>query len=73
METKRRPYRTLPPGMMIGRSTPNRPFKASADNTGGALFVTEASVPPQAGPPPHVRSEDEAIYVLDGEIEMLEG
>ena len=33
-----------------------------------------ASVPPQAGPGPHVyHREDEAFHVLEGDIEMLDG
>lgn len=48
--------------------------KATTENTDGALFVTEASVPPRGGPPPHVhRRTDEAFYVLEGELEILDG
>jgi quercetin dioxygenase-like cupin family protein len=46
-------------------------IKASAADTGGAFALIEAIVPPQAGPPPHLhRREDEAFYVLDGELEF---
>ena len=49
-------------------------FKATAEDTGGALLFVDASVPPQAGPPPHIDHRvDEAFYVLEGEIEFLEG
>ncbi len=49
-------------------------FKATTENTGGALFVMEASVPPQGGPPPHVHHRtDEAFYIQEGELEMLVG
>ena len=44
-------------------------IKASGEDTGGAFALFEATVPPQAGPPPHVHHrEDEAFYVLEGEI-----
>jgi quercetin dioxygenase-like cupin family protein len=37
--------------------------------SGDQYFVFEADVPPDAGPPLHIQSrEDEAFYVLDGEI-----
>ena len=49
-------------------------LKATAENTAGALFTMEAVVPPQGGPPPHVhRRMDEAFYVLEGELEVLDG
>lgn len=49
-------------------------FKATAENTGGALLLVDASVPPQAGPPPHIDHRvDETFFVLEGEIEFLEG
>lgn len=44
-------------------------IKASGEDTGGAFALFEAIVPPQAGPPPHVHHrEDEAFYVLEGEV-----
>ena len=49
-------------------------FKGVTENTGGALLLFEASIPPQGGPPPHVHhQEDEAYYVLEGTIEVMEG
>jgi quercetin dioxygenase-like cupin family protein len=48
-------------------------LKATRENTGGALALIEASVPAGSGPPPHVHAnEDEAYYVLDGELEVLD-
>ena len=48
-------------------------FKVTGDDTDGRFTVLEASVPPQAGPPPHVHQiEDEAYYMLEGELEMLD-
>lgn len=48
-------------------------IKASKENTKGALAFLEASVPPGAGPMPHVHTrEDEVYYVLAGELEILD-
>ena len=34
----------------------------------------EETTPPQGGPPPHIHHlEDELIYVLEGEVELLVG
>src|SRR3954454_3448789 len=44
-------------------------IKASGEDTGGAFALIEALVPPGGGPPPHIhRREDEAFYVLEGEL-----
>lgn len=44
-------------------------FKARAIDTGGALGLVEATLYRGFGPPLHVhRREDEAFYVIDGEI-----
>lgn len=49
-------------------------FKSTAADTGGRLTMWEAVVPPGAGPPPHAhRHQDEAYYVLEGELEVLNG
>ncbi|GAA3182032.1 MULTISPECIES: cupin domain-containing protein [Streptomyces] len=49
-------------------------IKASHENTGGRLAFVEASVPPGCGPDAHIhRGEDEAYYVLSGELEVLDG
>jgi quercetin dioxygenase-like cupin family protein len=49
-------------------------IKASAQITGGAYGLVEASVPPGSGPPPHLHTrEDEAFYVLDGQLEFTAG
>jgi len=48
--------------------------KATAESTGGAFGLLEASVPPGGGPPPHVHTrEDEAFYLLDGVLEVTAG
>jgi len=42
---------------------------ASGEDTGGAYALMHAVVPPGGGPPPHIhRREDEAFYVLGGEV-----
>jgi quercetin dioxygenase-like cupin family protein len=44
---------------------------ASGDDTGGAYALIHAKVLPGGGPPPHVhRREDEAFYVLEGELDF---
>ncbi|MYR35552.1 cupin domain-containing protein [Nocardiopsis alba] len=49
-------------------------IKATGAMTGGALSFVEATVPPGAGPRPHIHHrEDEAYYVLSGELEVLDG
>jgi quercetin dioxygenase-like cupin family protein len=49
--------------------------KAVGKETGGAFALAEATTPAGGGPPPHIHHrEDEAIYVLEGELEfMVEG
>ena len=48
--------------------------KATAEETGGALSVMETWLTPAANPPMHVHhGEDEAFYVLEGEIEFFLG
>jgi quercetin dioxygenase-like cupin family protein len=49
-------------------------FKAVSKNTGGQLFAWEAEIPPHAGPPAHVHlNQFEAYYLLEGELEVLDG
>lgn len=50
-------------------------YKATAEQTGGAYGLVETAVPAgSAGPPPHVHAgEEEAFYVLDGEVTVLLG
>ncbi len=48
--------------------------KLASEETGGLYSILEAVTPPQGGPPPHVHSnEDEALYVLEGEVEFMLG
>jgi quercetin dioxygenase-like cupin family protein len=44
-------------------------FLAVGEETDGKYALWEATLPPGGGPPPHIHSrEDEAFYVLDGEV-----
>ncbi|ODU01121.1 MAG: cupin [Planctomycetes bacterium SCN 63-9] len=44
-------------------------LKTTGAETGGAFAMIEAVVPPGGGPPPHRHTrEDEAFYVLEGEL-----
>ena len=49
-------------------------IKASAGSTSGSFGLVEATVPPGGGPVAHTHSRnDEAFYVLSGELEILDG
>ena len=49
-------------------------FKASGKDTGGAYSLTDSVVLPGGGPPPHIHHrEDEAFWVLEGELEVVVG
>ncbi len=43
--------------------------RISGDESNGRSFVFEAVIPPDMGPPPHIQTrEEEAFYILEGEI-----
>ena len=76
METKQAGVRHVPPGE--GRSIwiagDTYTFKAVGADTNGALMLFDGTVSPQLGPPPHIHHrEDEFYYVLEGELEILNG
>ncbi len=49
-------------------------FLATGEQTGGAYALSEALVLPGGGPPPHIHHrEDEAFFVLEGEITFTLG
>ena len=49
-------------------------FKVSSEDTGGMYALTDSVVPPQGEAPLHVyHREDEAFWVLEGELEILVG
>ena len=41
---------------------------ATAEQTGGAYALIQASVPPGGGPPPHTQADVELFFVLEGEV-----
>ncbi|MGI9145991.1 MAG: cupin domain-containing protein [Chloroflexota bacterium] len=44
-------------------------IKLSGEQTGGAFSLSEATVPPGGGPPPHIHNaEAETFVVLEGEL-----
>jgi mannose-6-phosphate isomerase-like protein (cupin superfamily) len=48
-------------------------FKATGEDTGGTFALWETTTPPgNPGPPPHIHhNEDEAFYILEGELELM--
>jgi quercetin dioxygenase-like cupin family protein len=47
--------------------------KSGEYNTGKSLYLIEALVPPGGGPPAHIHHwEEEAFYVLEGTVEILD-
>ena len=49
-------------------------FKVSSEDTGGTYSLTNSMVPPQGEQPPHIHHrEDEAFWVLEGELEIAAG
>lgn len=49
-------------------------IKVASEDTGGAIAVMVTEMGPGDGPPPHVHHrENEAFYVLDGEMAALDG
>ncbi len=44
-------------------------YLITGEQSNGQYFAMEAKVPPGAGPPPHIQNrEEEAFYVLSGEV-----
>lgn len=49
-------------------------FLITGEETGGAVFMAELSVPPGGGPPPHIHhGEDESFYVREGTLAIRMG
>src|SRR5919202_4865048 len=47
-------------------------FKATSEDTSGTYTITEDTLPPQVGPPPHIHhTQEETFYVLEGEMEFV--
>ena len=76
METNERGATHVPPGegRKLWVTDELMTFIASGEDTGGAYSLTDSTVPPQGGPPPHIHHrEDEAFWVLEGELEVFVG
>jgi mannose-6-phosphate isomerase-like protein (cupin superfamily) len=69
-ETAARPFVRAPAaGSTLNVLGVTHIYKATAAETGGSFSLWEAVVPPGAGAPPHTHArEDEAFYVLSGEL-----
>ena len=49
-------------------------FLITGRETNGAFFLSEISVPPNAGPPPHIHSrEDESFHLTEGTLTIQVG
>jgi quercetin dioxygenase-like cupin family protein len=49
-------------------------FLITGEETGGAFFLSEIAVPPNAGPPPHIHSrEDESFQLIEGTLTIQVG
>ena len=49
-------------------------FLITGEETDGSLFMSELSVPPGGGPPPHIHyREDESFYVREGTLAIRVG
>jgi len=76
MQTEKKGVVYVPPdeGRAVHMSGDTYTFKAVSEDTGGALMLFDAYVPPQGGPPPHIHHrEDEAFYLLEGVLEFQAG
>jgi len=76
MEANERGVTLVPPGegKKLWVTDELMTLKASGEDTGGAYSLADSMVPPQGGPPPHIHHrEDEAFWVLEGELEVSVG
>jgi quercetin dioxygenase-like cupin family protein len=49
-------------------------FLITGEQTGGAFFMAEVTIPPECGNPPHIHSrEDETFYVQQGTLTVQVG
>ena len=49
-------------------------FLITGEETDGAVFMSELSVPPAGGPPPHIHHrEDESFYIREGTLAIRVG
>ncbi len=76
MEAGKRSGKNVPPGAgkTLWVADELMTFKATGEDTAGAYTLTDSVVPPGGGPPPHIHHrEDEAFWVLEGELEVTVG
>jgi quercetin dioxygenase-like cupin family protein len=67
-------YGYLAPSRFVGMGNHRGHILASADDTSGALILTNYEVDPHGGPHPHLHSrEDEAFYILEGHFDIMLG
>ncbi|MEY9212376.1 quercetin dioxygenase-like cupin family protein [Thermobifida halotolerans] len=67
-------YRPRGRGRMVWLNGDVYTVKIGGGESRGAMALVEASVPPGGGPPLHTHDvEDEAFYVVDGELEIYAG
>src|SRR5262245_14283449 len=70
------PYKYVPAGTGPAYWGPGDQirFLITGEQTGGAFFMAEVSVPPGGGPPPHIhRCEDETFYLQQGTVTIQVG
>jgi mannose-6-phosphate isomerase-like protein (cupin superfamily) len=69
-----RPLFVAPAVISGGAAGTGKSWKVRSTDTAGLYALTDTIVPPQAGPIPHRHSrEDEAFYILDGQVQFRVG
>jgi quercetin dioxygenase-like cupin family protein len=72
--TRKATFRRLDQGQTVAVVGDVYRFLATGEETNGKYATFEAWVPPGGGPPPHIHErEEEAFYVLEGEITFYIG
>ena len=65
-------FRAKDTGTMVLGPGDTYTFLATTEETDGAYFVLEGTVPPGAGPPPHIHHDQvETFYVVEGQLEIM--
>src|SRR5690349_20422312 len=61
-------------GRAVHMSGDTYTFKAVGETSDGMLTLFEAIIPPGGGPPPHIHHREiEYYYLLEGELEIMDG
>ena len=67
-------FRATDTGLILLGPGDTYTFLATTADTEGAYFVLEGSVPPGAGPPPHIHHDQvETFYIVEGQLEIMMG